>query len=54
VGPHALSGKKELREQGVKNFVRPSVCLERSKEEEAWGEKVKGIINRVKYVFCAY
>jgi len=27
----------------VKNVVRPSVCLERSKGEEAWGEKGEGI-----------
>jgi hypothetical protein len=40
VGPHALSEKKELREQGVKNFL----YLERSKGEIAWGEKVEGII----------
>ena len=44
VGPRALSEKKELREQGVKNVVRPSVHPECSKGEEAWGEKVEGII----------
>jgi hypothetical protein len=27
----------------VKNFLCPSVRLERSKGEEAWGEKVEGI-----------
>jgi hypothetical protein len=38
--------KKKLREQGVKKFLCPSVCLERSKSkgEEAWVEKVEGII----------
>ena len=41
VGPRALRRKKPLfREQGVKNFVRQSVSPERSKGEEAWGEKV--------------
>jgi hypothetical protein len=38
VGPHALSEKKELREQGVKKSVLLSVRLERSKGEEAWGK----------------
>jgi hypothetical protein len=32
--------KKEVRDKGVLRFVR----LERSKGEEAWGEKVEGII----------
>jgi hypothetical protein len=40
--------KKELREQGVKNSVRP----ERSKGEEAWGEKVEGFIKWGKIRFC--
>jgi hypothetical protein len=32
-GPRALSGKKRIREQGVKNLVRQSVCQECSKGE---------------------
>jgi len=48
VGPRALSEKKELivrnTQQGVKNVVGWSVCLECSKGEEAWGEKEEGII----------
>jgi len=46
VGSRVLSGKKkeEGTYRGVKNVVRPSVRLERSKGEEAWGEKVEGII----------
>ena len=41
VGPRALSGKKkELRYRGVLRFLCPSVRPERSKGEEAWGEKV--------------
>jgi len=35
----------------VKNVVRPSVHLERSKGEEAWGEKVEGIIKKGKIRF---
>jgi hypothetical protein len=44
VGPRALSGKKkELRVTGGEECC-PSVRPERSKGEEAWGEKVEGII----------
>jgi hypothetical protein len=38
----------------MKTFLCPSfcpVCLERSKGEEAWGKKVEGIKNGVKYFF---
>ncbi len=45
VGPRVLSGKKkEVRVKGVLRFVCPSVCLERSIGEKAWGKKVEGII----------
>ena len=44
IGPRALSGKKKNLGNGVKNVVRPSVRLERSEGEEAWGEKVEGIV----------
>jgi len=40
VGPRALSEKKEVRYRGVLRFLCPSVRPERSKWEEAWGEKV--------------
>jgi len=39
VGPRALSGKKISKVTGGVEIC-PSVCLERSKGEEAWGEKV--------------
>ena len=51
VGPRALSEKKELTQQGVKNVVRWSICLECSKGEEAWDEKVEGIIKLGKIHF---
>jgi len=45
VGPRALSGeKKEVRVGGVLKSVPPSIRPECSKGEEAWGEKVEGII----------
>ena len=42
-----MEKKKEVRDKGVLRFV----CLERSKGEEAWGEKVEGIIKQGKIRF---
>ncbi len=35
----------------MKKFVRQSVCLEHSKGEEAWGEKVEGIIKEGLFIY---
>ena len=53
IGPRARARgkKKELGNGGVEICL--SVCPERSKGEEAWGETV-GNYNRVKYVFGTY
>jgi hypothetical protein len=45
---------EKKRSKGERVGVLRFVCPERSKGEEAWGEKVEGIINRVKYVFGKY
>jgi hypothetical protein len=51
VGPSALSGKKRFREQGVNNFLCPSVrqSVRNAPKENTLGVNKQGIMYRVRY-----